>query len=338
VKLVSRSGRSRVVSTFNVSSVAGADGVVEIASAAGRRVRAAAAGPGGLLRLSGTGFAARVPLTVSVAGLRSRVTTARTGSFALAVGLPPTTPVGAARIVVAGRNVRVAFGIRIAASAPSATVPVAPRTPPAPPEPLPPPPPPPALIALWHMDETSGTTMADAAGAHTGTLMRTVKLGGPGVAGAAYGFGGSGWVNVPPADDLNPGDADVRIGISMRATAVPPPVPPPEDWDLIRKGVNTSGTYFKVEYYPSGQASCGFRGTTGQAQITAGPALHDGQWHSVECVKTPSAIELVVDGQGYSQPATIGAISNADPVVIASRAGTAEFFQGELDEAGIQVG
>src|SRR5437764_1462668 len=70
-------------------------------------------------------------------------------------------------------------------------------------KPQPPPPPPPTTssatgtVALWHMDETSGTVMSDSVGGHTGTL-HSVQLGQPGFLGTAFGFSG-GYVSVPSA-------------------------------------------------------------------------------------------------------------------------------------------
>ena len=107
--------------------------------------------------------------------------------------------------------------------------------------------------------------------------------------------------------------------------------------DLIRKGdYPTPGGEYKMEYQQSGQASCGFKGSAHYAEIIAGPALNDGQWHTITCVKTSSAIELIVDGQAYSQAANIGSIANTDPVIIGSHPG-ADWYQGSLDEASIRI-
>jgi hypothetical protein len=192
------------------------------------------------------------------------------------------------------------------------------------------------LIALWHMDETSGTVMYDSAGSHNGTLYST-QLGLPGFSGTAYGFNGSSsYVSVPSTSDLNPGSADITITIHLKTTGTPPP--PPADWDLIRKGLYTStGGEYKMEFQQSGQASCGFHGSVGYSELAAGPALNDGRWHTIECVKTSTAIEVIVDGQTYSQAATIGTIANTDAVVIGARPGS-DWYQGELDEASIQIG
>ena len=79
----------------------------------------------------------------------------------------------------------------------------------------------PGLVALWHMDETSGTTMADAVGGHTGTL-HSVALGQPGFVGTAFGFNGSSsYVSVPTASDLNPGASTITVTIRLKTTTAP---------------------------------------------------------------------------------------------------------------------
>ena len=190
-------------------------------------------------------------------------------------------------------------------------------------------------VALWHMDETSGSTMFDSIGQSNGTL-HSVTLGQAGFSGLAYGFNGStSYVSVPSAGSMNPGSANFSFTIHMKTTGTPPP--PPEDWDLIRKGdFPTPGGEYKMEYQESGQASCGFKGSAHYAEIIAGPALNDGQWHTITCVKTSSDIELIVDGQAYSQAANVGSIANTDPVIIGSHPG-ADWYLGSLDEASIRI-
>jgi hypothetical protein len=193
---------------------------------------------------------------------------------------------------------------------------------------------PPGLVALWHMDETSGTVMHDSAGTHNGTT-QNVLVGQPGgFSGLAYGFTGSSQVLVPSAADLNAGAAKLTVTIHLKATSVPAT----PDWDLIRKGVFTSaGGEFKVEYQPSGQATCGFNTSTNYLELTAGPALNNGQWHTVQCVKTSTGIQLVVDGQTFTKSGSLGTISNTVQVAVGAHPGS-EFFRGSLDEASIQIG
>lgn len=198
--------------------------------------------------------------------------------------------------------------------------------------------PPPGIVAQWHMDETSGTVMVDAVGSHNGVL-HAVQFGQPGFSGTAYGFNGtSSYANVPAASatDLNPGSANITFTIHLQTTGTPPPAP--ADWDLFRKGLyTTGGAEYKMEFQQTGQASCGFEGTGGYAELIAGPAINDGQWHTISCVKTATAIQVVVDGQVFSKAANVGSISNNSDVVIGARPGS-DWYKGQLDEASIQIG
>ena len=194
----------------------------------------------------------------------------------------------------------------------------------------------PGVVALWHMDETSGTTMFDSVGSHNGVLHST-QIGLPGFAGSAYGFNGSSsYVDVPSTDDLNPGSANITFTIHLKTSGTPPP--PPEDWDIFRKGLYTTrGGEWKMEFQQTGQASCGFEGTGGYAELVAGPAINDGQWHTISCIKTSTAIQVVVDGQAFSKAATVGSITNTTDVAIGARPGS-DWTQAQLDEASVQIG
>jgi hypothetical protein len=179
--------------------------------------------------------------------------------------------------------------------------------------------------------------MVDSVGQNNGILTSSVALGQqPGFSGSAYGFdGSSSYVSVPSADSMNPGSANFSFTIALQTTGTPPPSP--QDWDLIRKGdITTLGGEYKMEFQSTGQASCGFKGTH-YAELVAGPPLNDGQWHTITCVKTSSDIEMIVDGQTFSTPATVGPISNTAPVTIGSHPG-ADWYQGSLDEADISIG
>jgi len=186
------------------------------------------------------------------------------------------------------------------------------------------------------MDETSGTTMFDSVGSHNGVLHST-QIGLPGFAGSAYGFNGSSsYVDAPSTADLNPGSNNITFTIHFKSSGTAPP--PPADWDIFRKGLYTTrGGEWKMEFQQTGQASCGFKGTGGYAELVAGRAINDGQWHTISCVKTSTAIEVVVDGQVFSKAATVGSITNSTDVAIGARPGS-DWYQGQLDEASIQIG
>jgi hypothetical protein len=191
-------------------------------------------------------------------------------------------------------------------------------------------------VALWSMDEVDGTVMHDSVGGHDGSV-NSVILGLPGASGNAFGFNGvSSFAEVPSAADLNPGAANIVIAVRLSTPYSPPPAP--GDWDLVRKGdYDPTSSEYKIELQHSGQASCGFEGAAGYSEIIAGPAVNDGQWHLIQCIKAPTQISLIVDGSVFSQAANVGTIENASPVVIGGRPG-ADWYRGTLDDVSIQVG
>jgi hypothetical protein len=177
--------------------------------------------------------------------------------------------------------------------------------------------------------------MFNSVGSHNGSLHST-QTGLNGFSGTAYGFNGSSsYVSVPSSADLNPGSANITFTIHLKTAGTPPP--PPADWDIFRKGLYTSGAEWKMEFQQTGQASCGFEGTGGYAELVAGPAINDGQWHTISCAKAATMIQVIVDGQTFSKAATIGSISNTTNVAIGARPGS-DWYQGQLDEASVQIG
>jgi hypothetical protein len=193
-----------------------------------------------------------------------------------------------------------------------------------------------ATVSLWHMDETSGTTMHDAVGANNGTLTN-VGLGARGALGHAYGFNGSSSIaTVPSAASLNPGPSDFTA--SIRVLALAEPSVTVGDYDLIRKGLSsTSGGEWKIEVLRgpngAGVASCHLKGSSGSATITAGPPVTDGRWHTIVCAKRATGMALFVDAAGFGKSVTIGSISNSAKLTIGAKNGGGDWTQGLLDEA-----
>jgi hypothetical protein len=193
-----------------------------------------------------------------------------------------------------------------------------------------------ATVALWHMDETSGTTMTDSVGANHGSLRR-VDLGLPGLSGTAYGFGGLGSIaTVPSAAALNPGSASFTATVHFRTSAVPSD----DSGDVMRKGLSTnSKTYWKMELRPNpghtrARLRCFFRGSKAQATITATPkSVANGAWHTAQCFKQDGAVGVIFDGVVLSTPATVGSISNGAVLTLGAKSATDDPFGGLLDEA-----
>jgi hypothetical protein len=127
------------------------------------------------------------------------------------------------------------------------------------------------VVALWHMNETSGTTMVDSSGHHNNGALHNVTLGGGGFSGKAYSFNGtSSYVSVPSSASLNPGSANITISFYLSTTSLPKS----GDYDLVRKGAYPAQNY-KVELLPSGQIMCTFQGSPEQRGLASHPVHQD---------------------------------------------------------------
>lgn len=191
-----------------------------------------------------------------------------------------------------------------------------------------------ATAALWHMDETSGTTMHDSAGANNGTL-RGVTLGQPGFAGAAYGFPGRPAIaSVPSRASLNPGVASFSATVHIRTSVVTRD----DSADVIRKGLSTnSATLWKMELRPSStrqseRARCYFHGTSGVVSLYGPKNVADGAWHTITCAKSASSISVTQDGVTRTKGGTVGSISNSAVLTIGAKSATDDAYAGLIDE------
>ena len=197
-------------------------------------------------------------------------------------------------------------------------------------------PPPPTIAALWHMDEPAGSTvMVDSSGNGNNGTLHNVTSGAAGTSGTAYSFRGStvkSYVSVPDAPSLNPGSADIHISFDLNTTSLPTS----GDYDLVRKGTFDS-TEYKIELLQSGAITCVFRGTANR-NATGGSGLNNGAWHHIECIKSASQVQLVIDGTVVkTSTGTVGSISNTFAVNIGAYPGS-DWYKGKLDEVSIAFG
>ncbi len=200
----------------------------------------------------------------------------------------------------------------------------------------------PTPVAVWAMNETSGTVMTDGSGhANTGAL-KNIALGVPGTVGTGYGFNGtSSRVIVKNSATLNPGLADITITVHVASTTLPV-----GDADLLRKGYQkTVGGDYKVEIANVGgvaKARCYFRGTTASYQRTVAVAnLLNGAYHTITCQKTASSVVMTVDGKVFRHTTTIGSISNTSSLILGAYSSgktSGDWFKGSLDEVSISTG
>lgn len=193
------------------------------------------------------------------------------------------------------------------------------------------------VAGMWHMDETSGTTMFDSSGNNNNGTLTDVTLGLPGVSGTAYGFNGTtSYAKIPPSASLNPGSSDVTLSAYVKFTG-----PFLDDsYDLVRKGLSTTaGGEYKMEILDSGELHCVFKGSAGTVRVEyepSQPILGDGQWHNVKCIKGDATVTAMVDGQSTTRSGAAGSISNSSAVFIGAKNAGDDVYNGALDEVSIE--
>lgn len=196
--------------------------------------------------------------------------------------------------------------------------------------------------ATWHFDEPAGaTTAVDGSGAgHDGTVHGSVTTGEPGYQGSAYAFDG-GWVEVPSADDLNPGTGDFSYSAYVKPSRHPGT---DETFDVLRKGLaGRPGGEFKMEIASHGRVKCVAQGimpdgTRVTATVVTGwTNLADGDWHRLECSRTGSTWTVSRDGVTKSITKDFGALTSPRSVVMGSKYGNDDFMRGLIDEAQLQI-
>jgi len=168
--------------------------------------------------------------------------------------------------------------------------------------------------ASWQMNEKTGAAVDSSGNQNNGTLHGGIVR-----TGSGYHFdGSSGYVSVPNSASLNPGSGNITLTAKFTLDSAPASG---KDYDLVRKGLaGTKGGDYKMEVLSSGKALCLFRGTNG-VSVTGGSNLGTGT-HTVKCVKTSSAVKLIVDGSTKaSKSAAAGPISNTSSVFLGAKPG-----------------
>jgi hypothetical protein len=192
------------------------------------------------------------------------------------------------------------------------------------------------LVGLWHMDETSGTTMFDSSGKSNHGTATSVIFGRPGKLGLAYEFRSASIVKSNAS--LNPGAKD--FSVSMWVNFKNPP--PSDSMDIIRKGFSgTSGGDFKFEIHPAGNMRCYVKDGSGNSvSVASSGDLSDETWHHVECRRTGSTFRVVIDNgrTTYSKSASLGSISNNQTLNIGAKNASEDHFLGLMDEAMMTIG
>ena len=186
-------------------------------------------------------------------------------------------------------------------------------------------------ISYWRLNELSGTTAADSAGASPGTYSGAT-LGGAGLAGEHVEQGrarlpASGKVTVASTAALSP-PTKVSVEAWIKPSALPAAARS-RRWRRRPSRTRCSSTDRSSEFTIM-QA-----GTRRRLQAPAGAVAVGGVYHVVGTYDGTTQ-RLYINGAQVASAALTGAITtNANPFYIASWNGSSEFFRGTIDEVAV---
>jgi hypothetical protein len=192
--------------------------------------------------------------------------------------------------------------------------------------------------ADWQMDETSGQMIDSSGNGNDGTPTDVVRTG------STYVFDGStSHVVVPDNDSLDPRANDFTITASVR---VPDQAMDDDSYDIVRKGLSTTaGGDYKMEIKGTsdptvGRLHCLFKGSGGRVNKVARPDIVDGNWHTLECVKTSDSVVARVDGgKSYTKAGSAGSIASSTNVMLGAKKVNPfdDVFEGSMDSVSIEI-
>ena len=198
------------------------------------------------------------------------------------------------------------------------------------------------LVASWRMNEFAGSrTMIDSSGyGNNGRIGREVQVGTQVNGAIGYRFARlqpdtpparpEHLVNVPDSSLLDPGDREFAITMRLRTTN--------KFGNVIQKGQATvAGGNWKIQI-PNGIVQCFFRGSRGSQLLSAPKKINNGEWHTVRCERTKSALTLSINGSTVARKAGwTGTIANSWPVTIGGKGVCdqidvgCDYYAGDLD-------
>ncbi len=205
-------------------------------------------------------------------------------------------------------------------------------------------------VAFWSMDEPAGATvLRDSSGNGVHGVVGADVTAGTVVAGAtAHRFATvlpgeqkayPGHVDrVPHRAELNPDAGDWSLEIRFRTSYA--------FGNIVQKGQGgTRGGYVKLQA-PGGYPGCLFRGGDGASRTGwANTRVDDGLWHTIRCVRTPTYVEMYLDGVRTSRAnGPTGTIANTWDLTVGGKGTcdgvdvTCDYFVGDVDWLRIEKG
>ena len=193
--------------------------------------------------------------------------------------------------------------------------------------------------ANWQMNEIFGPMIDSSGYNNNGSPTDVLQTG------SKYVFNGStSYVAVPDSDSLDPLEKD----ITLRARVMVPDAPMDDDsYDVVRKGLaGRPGGQYKMEIKRAaadptvGKLNCLFQGSGGTVNKVSRRDIVDGNWHTLECIKTADSVVVRVDGRnGSTKAGTAGSISNPTNVLVGAKTASPldDTFDGKMDFVSIDI-
>ena len=195
----------------------------------------------------------------------------------------------------------------------------------------------PLKAADWQMNETSGQMLDSSGNNNNGTPTDVLQTG------STYVFNGStSHVAVPDADSLDPQANDITLTASVMVNGASLD---DDSYDVVRKGfVTTAGGDYKMEIKRTadptvGRLHCLFRGNEATVSRVARRDIVDGNWHTLQCVKTSDSVVARVDGRSYTRTGSAGSIANESGVMVGAKKANPfdDMFDGSMDFVSIDI-
>jgi hypothetical protein len=193
--------------------------------------------------------------------------------------------------------------------------------------------------ADWQMDETSGQMIDSSGNENHGTPTDVRQRG------SRYVFNGStSYVAVPDSDSLDPLEKDITLRARVMVTDVPMD---DDSYDVVRKGLaGRPGGQYKMEIKRAadptvGKLNCLFQGSGGTVNKVSRRDIVDGEWHTLECIKTSTSVVAKVDGRrGSTKAGSAGSISNPTNVLVGAKTASPfdDTFDGMMNHVTILIG
>ncbi|MCP4259513.1 MAG: tetratricopeptide repeat protein [Planctomycetes bacterium] len=192
-----------------------------------------------------------------------------------------------------------------------------------------------SLVALWKLDETSGSIAKDSAGNNNGTLIGDSQWQpSAGKLGGALEFDGDGdFVKIGAESDFDIAD-QISISAWIKVNRFD------KEWQAVIAKGDSAWRLQRNQNEDSLEFACtGLKIPSGApwGNLFGKRSVNDGQWHHVVCIYDASKMYIIIDGEEDTSQSASGRINmNSEPVYIGENSeNTGRYWNGLIDDVRI---